>query len=223
MLPVYRKKTKRIGMSKMPSRNSISDEMRVRAAIRSCSMANGSTVWPDDAVDEEAGARHAIYKYLLLATRLNMKDDRRHAGCDGAHLFEELAAESARCYLGDRSESLVFGTAAGTAGFSGKVDDLCARLGEGGGFRNPDDVAPTERDGKLDVVAWKSFSDRRPGKLIAFGQCKTGTHYRAAFASRRRRWRIHSVYPFGCPAPSNTSSSAAWNSMLAPGSGAIGR
>ena len=138
----------------------------------------GATVRLDEPRDEEADARHAIYKYLLLATRLNMRDNRRHAGRDGALLFEELAAETAKGYLGARSESLVFGTAAGTADFPGRIDELCARMGEGGGFRNRDDTPPRARDGKLDVVAWKPFADRRPGKLIAFGQCKTGTHYR---------------------------------------------
>ena len=44
--------------------------------------------------------KHTIYKYLLLATRLNMKDNKRHVGIDGALLFEELAAEVAREYLG---------------------------------------------------------------------------------------------------------------------------
>ena len=126
---------------------------------------------------EETGVRHTIYKYLLLATRLNMRDDRSHAGYDGAHLFEELSAESARCYLGGRAESLVFGTATVAGGFSRKVDDLCERMGEGGGFHNRDDAPPRERDGKLDVVAWKPFTDRQSGKLIAFGQCKTGTRY----------------------------------------------
>lgn len=137
----------------------------------------GATIRLDEPRDGEAAARHAIYKYLLLATRLNMRDCRRHAGCDGALLFEELAAESARRYLGDRSESLVFGTAAEAGDFPGRIDELCERMGEGGGFCNRDGAPPRARDGKLDVVAWKPFADRLPGKLIAFGQCKTGTYY----------------------------------------------
>ena len=137
----------------------------------------GVTVRLDEPEDEAGVARHAIYKYLLLATRLNMKDNRCHAGCDGALLFEELAAESAKLYLGARSESLVFGTAAGAGDFPGKIDELCERMGEGGGFCNRDGAPPRAQDGKLDVVAWKPFADRLPGKLIAFGQCKTGTHY----------------------------------------------
>ena len=41
----------------------------------------------------QADAMHAIYEYLLLATRLDMKNDRRHGGYDGTKLLEELAAE----------------------------------------------------------------------------------------------------------------------------------
>ncbi len=122
-------------------------------------------------------AKHIIYKYLLLATRLNMKDSRCHAGLDGTQLFEQLAAEAGREYLGARAESLVFGTAHGTAKFPQKVKELCEKIGEGGGFVNRAGTSRV-RDGKLDVVVWKDFSDNLAGKLIAFGQCKTGTNYK---------------------------------------------
>ncbi|MDD4117084.1 MAG: hypothetical protein PHI39_02595 [Kiritimatiellae bacterium] len=122
--------------------------------------------------------KHIVYKYLLLATRLNMRDNRMHADIDGSLLFEELAAEVAREYLGTRAESVVFGTAAGTADFPGKVDALCQQMREGVRFVNRDDAPPTENDGKLDVVVWKHFTDGLAGKLIAFGQCKTGTDYK---------------------------------------------
>ena len=130
-------------------------------------------------VSQEIGNhKHIIYKYLLLATRLNMRDDRMHAGIDGSLLLEELAADVAREYLGARAESFVFGTAAGQADFRGKINYLCQRMKEGGKFMNRDKAPPTEKDGKLDVVAWKHFTDGLPGKLIAFGQCKTGTSYK---------------------------------------------
>ena len=127
---------------------------------------------------ETENHRHIIYKYLLLATRLNMKDNRVHADIDGALLLEQLAADVAREYLGDRAESFVFGTAAGMPEFSKKVDELCVRMKEGGSFVKRDEAPPNEKDGKLDVVVWKHFTDGLPGKLIAFGQCKTGTNYR---------------------------------------------
>ena len=119
-----------------------------------------------------------IYKYLLLATRLDMSSNRIHAGIDGALLLEELAALVALEYFGHRSESLVFGTASNVSSFSKRVDYLCGRIGEGAGFENRNAATPNEKDGKLDVVAWKSFADSLPGKLIAFGQCKTGTSYK---------------------------------------------
>ena len=122
--------------------------------------------------------RHIVYQYLLLATRLNMKDNRVHAGIDGSLLLEEISADVAREYLGARAESLVFGTAAGRTDFPGKINDLCQHMKEGGGFMDHDEVPPAENDGKLDVVAWKHFADGLPGKLIAFGQCKTGTSYK---------------------------------------------
>ena len=107
-----------------------------------------------------------------------MRDNRVHADIDGSLLLEELAADVAREYLGARAESVVFGTAAGTADFPGRIDALCKQMEEGIGFVNRDEAQPSERDGKLDVVAWKHFADRLPGKLIAFGQCKTGTNYK---------------------------------------------
>ena len=119
---------------------------------------------------------YAIYKYLLLSTRLNMRDDRCHADIDGTLLLEDLSAQVAMGYFGERAESMVFGTAASGAGFTGRVDTLCRRLGEGGGCRTS--ASAGVKDGKLDVVAWKPFTDDLPGKLMGFGQCKTGTNYK---------------------------------------------
>ena len=120
---------------------------------------------------------HVIYKYLLLSTRLNMTNSRYHVGVDGTQPLESLSAQVAREYLGDRAEYLVFGTAA-CGGFREKVEDLCGRLGEGVGFTDRQGAGRNARDGKLDVVVWKPFTDNLPGKLIGFGQCKTGTDYK---------------------------------------------
>lgn len=126
---------------------------------------------------DDANPKHVIYKYLLLATRLNMSENRNHAGIDGTRLLERLGAEVAREYLGDRAESFVFGAGVGSGGFEERVNELCRRLEEGGGFVNRDGGRVDAQDDKLDIVAWKPFSDGLHGKLIGFGQCKTGTHY----------------------------------------------
>ena len=118
----------------------------------------GNTLRPSQ---DTENPRQTIYKYLLLATRLNMKSNRVHGGIDGTLLFEELAAEAAR---GQK--------------FSRKVDNLCERMQEGNRFYNHSSAQSNVKDDKLDIVIWKSFTDGLPGKLIAFGQCKTGTDYK---------------------------------------------
>ena len=123
----------------------------------------------------ELNCRQLVYLYLLLATRLNMRDNRKHAEIDGASLFEKLSAGVAEAYLGPRAENMVFGSASGTGGFRKRITDLCCRLGEGNGAR--DAVFSKKKDGRLDVVAWKPFADSWQGKLMIFGQCKTGTEY----------------------------------------------
>lgn len=126
----------------------------------------------------ETTSLHSIlYRYLLLGTRLNMKDSRVHAGIDGADLLEKIAAHALKNYLGGtRARTLVFGTSA-PGGFRDKVTALCRELGEGTGFRALDDASVQANDDKLDAVAWVPFSDSLPGQLIIFGQCKTGTNW----------------------------------------------
>lgn len=120
--------------------------------------------------------QNVLYGYLLLSTRLNMTTSRIHGGIDGADLLEEVAAEALRQYLGaNRAKSMVFGTAAGSANFPGKVNGMCNALREGGNFRALDPGPVRANDDKLDVVAWSAFADGSPSKIIVFGQCKTGT------------------------------------------------
>jgi hypothetical protein len=133
----------------------------------------GSVLRHDDALQD---GRAIIYRYLLLATRLNMTASKVHAGLDGTALFEELSAEVIRNYLGGRARSLVFGTAV-RGGFPERVADLCRQLCEGGDFQNPDTASVDENDGGLDTVSWIPFSDGGRGQLVVFGQCKTGTHW----------------------------------------------
>ena len=120
--------------------------------------------------------RSHIYHYLLLSTRLNMTNDRLHAGINGADLLEEIAAETLRCYLGHRARSMVFGTSANGT-FPEKVNKLCRELGEGGTFRNSDTGPAHANDDKLDTVSWVPFADNSRSQIVIFGQCKTGTNW----------------------------------------------
>ena len=118
-----------------------------------------------------------IYKYLLLATRLNMTEHKFVGEINGTLIFEDLASLVAKEYFGNKAESIVFGTGV-RGGFKDKVNDLTQKIGEGGQYKDPEDSTHDEKDGGLDIVVWKPFSDKRKGKIIGFGQCKTGTEWR---------------------------------------------
>lgn len=117
-----------------------------------------------------------LYLFMLLCTRLNMKDKKIQANMDGTLLFEELCCIAARNYIGQSAKSYIIGTA-NKGAFEDKVNELIDQLGEGKGFKNPNLNRPRKQDGGIDVVAWRDFADERIGKLIAFAQCKTGTNW----------------------------------------------
>lgn len=117
-----------------------------------------------------------LYGYLLLSTRLNMTNNRNHAGIDGTTILEEISAISLQQYLGsERAKALVFGTALESGNFPSRVTMLCHQLGEGFQYKNNFDSPNTAKDDKLDAVAWLPFADQKASKIIIFGQCKTGT------------------------------------------------
>jgi hypothetical protein len=120
-----------------------------------------------------------IYTFLLFATRLDMSNQRIQNDIDGTSLFEKLSEYVGKHYFGERAESYLFGTAFRENNFENKITSLIEQMGEGRGFKNPDETfSNMHKDDRLDVVVWKSFSDGSFGKLIGFGQCKTGTHWK---------------------------------------------
>jgi hypothetical protein len=93
-------------------------------------------------------------------------------------LFEQLAAHSARGYLGGQVE--IFGTSTREGSpskkrFADKVNRLVSNLGEGDGFKTQRTFST--KDAKLDIVAWKPFPDARASQVILFGQCAGGANW----------------------------------------------
>jgi hypothetical protein len=128
-------------------------------------------------------SRSGLYLFLLFATRINMRDGKIQGGIDGTALFEEICCEVAKSYWGDRADGMVFGTARRNgqdevAAFPAAIKAMCNQLGECVDYYPQSGHSPKAKDGKLDVVVWKHFSDAKAGKLIGFGQCKTGTHWK---------------------------------------------
>ena len=138
--------------------------------------AYGHVVKTNAAVDE---IDREIYTFLLFATRNDMNSQRIKKAIDGSLLFEELAEHVGKQYFGERAESFLFGTASQGKNFSEKIKLLTKRLGEGSGLTTRTQTSLNiNKDDGLDVVIWKSFADGYCGKLIGFGQCKTGTYWK---------------------------------------------
>ena len=93
------------------------------------------------------------YRFLLMATRLNMATQNVHAELNGTFLMEELGASVMRNYLGSaRAESYLFGTSESVS-FPDHVNSLCQAMGEGGGFSPADPGRLRAKDAKVDVVS----------------------------------------------------------------------
>lgn len=117
-----------------------------------------------------------IYRFLLLATRVNMSTHRIQANLDGALIFEELSAVIALNYFGDNAQVDILGTSKSQAGgFREKLRNVVTKMGEGGAIHQNEGHRP--QDENVDLIVWKGFSDKLPSKMIAFGQCKTGTSW----------------------------------------------
>lgn len=125
-----------------------------------------------------------IYTFLLLATRENMKSGKVANDLDGTELFEQLCAAVVKNYFGPNSKAQVFGTGAvENKPFHEKVQDFLDTIQEGKYiFRHPDGDIGQQKDGKIDVVIFIPFADNNKGQFMGFGQCKTGTNWRASIS-----------------------------------------
>ena len=94
--------------------------------------------------------------------------------------FEDISLVAAEGYFGrnehDGSYLFAFPRRTGASGFPAAVNELSEQLGEGGGASRVKPAAQ-QKDAHLDVVVWHGFPDRRPGQLIAFGQCAAGANW----------------------------------------------
>jgi len=97
-----------------------------------------------------------------------------------AALFERLSLAAARAYFGGAdAEYYRFGEPRkpdAPEHFKQALLDLSGRLGEpfklieGSPYHHSGDRG-------LDLIVWRSFRDKRPGKLVGFGQCATGADW----------------------------------------------
>jgi hypothetical protein len=144
---------------------------------------------PDAVGSPDAGL---LYLFLLVLTRADMSSRARTVGgIDPTRVFERLCADVLKEFWGgdsDHCQCLVFGTAqrAGKTGFQNSVEHLCGHLQEGVGWK-ANARTRGAGDGKLDVVVYRRFRDKRAGSLVGFAQCKTGIHWRQHLTSLQPR------------------------------------
>lgn len=128
-------------------------------------------------VSNEA-ASNSLYVFLLLLSRLGGKAPNHLAA---AKMFEEISALAACSYLGSdhKTNAHVFGfpRRKEPKNFGDALKNLCEKVLRDGEPRLDDPLIPEQKDGRLDVVAWKEFPDNKSSRIIAFGQCSTGADW----------------------------------------------
>lgn len=97
--------------------------------------------------------------------------------------FEELSQIAAAAFIAGESTLLSPPRTVLPKSFQGAIDRLCLLIREGGGWRpqpagwNKKGAGLAPQDDAVDVIAWRHFPDRMPGKLILFGQCASGDNW----------------------------------------------
>lgn len=96
-------------------------------------------------------------------------------------LFQVCACLAAAGYLTGSVSSFGFPRAAGNS-FLPALTATYGRFGEGR-VRSKVDIPPgypTElKDGGIDIIAWRDYPDKMPGKLYLLGQCASGLNWRS--------------------------------------------
>ena len=131
-----------------------------------------------NALDQETAAAQAAYLFCLLASALRdgrirnsvtEPPERRLPG-----LFQAIAGKAAAGVPGGESISFGWPRPDGSA-FLPALHEASRRLGLGTPLNS---VPPWSRgrakDAGIDVIAWRGFADRQPGKLVLFGQVASG-------------------------------------------------
>jgi hypothetical protein len=131
--------------------------------------------------ESDVSTARAFYIFCLLTSAVR---DRRIHGAAIPHLetampshFQLIATEAAAEVVGGIAISFGWPRPEGTA-FQPALKNVSQRLRLG----TPLDTVPLwstgrEKDSGIDVIAWREFTDGRPGKLILLGQVASGNNW----------------------------------------------
>jgi len=122
------------------------------------------------------------YTYVFLVALSSFGHAPGWAPESGAELFEGVCQAALVEYLGGagRADSYHFGFPRRNTSrnFRSALDELCSKMGEGGGCKIPRPLTSSIKDAKLDIAAWIPFSDGRTDHFTVFAQCATGSNWK---------------------------------------------
>ena len=125
------------------------------------------------------GAVSSPYAFLAALTHFGPLVDKAQ---EGASLFERISGAALVEYLGGAGSvcSYDFGSPRRDTflSFRRAIDDLCEKMGDGGGHASRMKSSDM-KDAGLDLVVWVPFGDDRLNQLSVFGQCAAGGNWRA--------------------------------------------
>lgn len=111
------------------------------------------------------------YVFCLLLSYCD-DDLKKIAGVKHTVMFEHLSCLAAEKYLGGKAVRFGFPRDTLPSGFVEAIKRICQDVGEWEYTKSTSRAG--NKDGSLDLVAWKPFPDSLWGKLILFGHCASG-------------------------------------------------
>jgi len=90
---------------------------------------------------------------------------------DGTKLFEILSSEAIKSYLNGEAEVIGFPN---KRRLKEQIECISRKTCERLGMRTP---YPKDKDKGVDIIAWKSHSDKRSNQIVLLLQCGAGIHF----------------------------------------------
>lgn len=119
------------------------------------------------------------YVFCLCLSYLGGKE-KKGSKVFPARYFEHISRDAAIQYLGGEGVRFASPREATeiSINFQDAIGKICKELNEGDGYKKGKGTGVKDDD--VDIIAWKHFPDRNPGKIILFGNCATQSDWEAS-------------------------------------------
>ena len=109
---------------------------------------------------------------------------------NGTKYFEQISNIASKTLLG---ESYLVGFP-NNKNLVSQIGQACAQSFETQGHENP---KTSDKDGGVDIIAWKTFDDKRTNKVVVLIQCGAGKHFNQKKPINIEKWKrwVHWAFP----------------------------